>query len=324
MTIDDMLRGLALAVVLAAPVATAIAQEYPTRPVRIVSPFGSGTAGDVLGRVTAAKLGQRLGMNVLIENRPGGSGTTGAKYVLDSAPDGYTLLLGGGPLVLNQSLNPDVPFKMETDFAPIATFARTKILMFTANTPEAPKTFAELAARLRAKPLPYGSVGPVTMGRLTTEVVLHRAGLSAVHVPYKGSSDSLVAVIRGDVAFASDAIAPPLPQIRSGALRPLVVASAERLATLPDVPTLAEVGIPGVDINVWYGLFAPPKTAQAIVKRLADELAANNKDEDYRKRLADMQFETFDTPAGDFRGFIVKELGFWRDFFQSSKLKLEN
>jgi tripartite-type tricarboxylate transporter receptor subunit TctC len=300
------------------------AQDYPARPIRIVSPFGSGTAGDVLGRVTAAKLAQRLGQNVVVENRPGGSGVTGARHVAESAADGYTLLLGGGPLTLNQALNPDLTLKVETDLAPIASFARTKILMFTANNDRSPKTFAELMERLRAKPMPFGSVGPVTMGRLTTEVVLHRAGVSGAHVPYKGSSESLVAVIRGDVLFASDAVAPPLPQIRAGALRPLVVASSERLATLPEVPTLAEVGIPGVDINVWYGLFAPPKTAPAVIKRIADELAANNQDADYRNRLRDMQFEIFDSPGGDFRGFIVKELAFWQQFFQSSKLKLDN
>jgi len=300
------------------------AQEYPARPIRIVSPFGTGTAGDVLGRLTAFKLSQRLGVNVFVENRPGASGVTGAKHVSEAAPDGYTLLLGGGPLVLNQSLNPNLPLKIESDLAPIATFARTKIMMFTANNDQSPKTFAELVERLRAKPMPFGSVGPVTMGRLTTEVVLHRAGVTGTHVPYKGSSESLIAVIRGDVLFASDAVAPVLPQIKANALRALVVASNERLATLPEVPTLAEVGIPGVDINVWYGLFAPPNTPTAILKRIAGELAANNTDEDYRNRLREMQFETYNTPGGDIRGFILKELAFWRQFFQSSKLKLDN
>jgi len=303
---------------------SAVAQEYPNRPIRIVSPFGPGTAGDVLGRVTAAKLAQRLGQNVLVENRPGASGVTGAKHVADSTSDGYTLLLGGGPLVLNQALNPDLPLKVEIDLAPIATFARTKILMFTANSEQAPRSFSDLISRLRIKPAPFGSVGPVTMGRLTTEVVLHRAGVSGIQVAHKSSGESLASVLRGDVLFASDAVAPALPQIRAGALRPLVVASSERIATLPEVPTLAEVGIPGVDINVWYGLFAPSKTSPAILKRIAEELVRNNTDSDYLARLRDMQFETFNTPGGDFRGFILRELAFWQQFFQSSKLKLDN
>ena len=303
----------------------AMAQDYPSKPVRLISPFASGTAGDILGRLTAQKLTQKLNGNVVLENKPGASGTVGAKYVVDSASDGYTLLLGGGPLVLNQSLDPNLPFKVEKDLTPVATVARTKIIMVTANTPNTPKSLQELVAILRSKgeSVNYGSVGPVTMGRLTTAAVLNKAGVKATHVPYKGSSESLLALMRGDVLFGSDAVSAVLSQIRAGGLRPLAVASQERIAVLPDVPTLAEAGVPGVDINVWYGVFGPPKTSPQIVKRLADSLGAVVADADYRTQLANIQFETFHLGSSAFPDFILKELAFWQQFFQTTGIKLE-
>lgn len=301
------------------------AQDFPNRTIRIISPFAGGTAGDVLGRITVENLGRKLSSSVVLENRPGASGTVGAKYVVDAAPDGYTLLLGGGPLVLNQSTDPTLPFKVESDLSPVATIARTKIIMVTANNANTPKTLQELLGILktRGEQVNYGSVGPVTMGRLTTAVVLNKAGVTSTHIAYKGSSDSLTALLRGDVLFASDAVSAVLSQIKSNNLRPLAVASQNRIAVLPDVPTFAEAGVPGVDVNVWYGIFAPPKTPAAVVRRLSDGFGAVVADADYRNRLADIQFETFRVSDKAFHDFILKELAFWQQFFQSSGIKLE-
>jgi tripartite-type tricarboxylate transporter receptor subunit TctC len=318
------LRGVAggLAVLLAGG---ALAQDYPARPIRIVSPFATGTAGDLLGRVTAQKLAQHLGSSVVLENRPGASGTTGARHVVEAAPDGYTLLLGGGPLVLNQTLDPSIPFKVERDLLPVAAVARTKIIMVTRNRPDAPATLPELLSilRERGESVNYASVGPVTMGRLTTATVLGNAGVKATHVPYKGSSESLVALMRGDVLFASDAVSAVLAQIKAGNLRPLAVASQERLSTLPEVPTFAEAGVPGVDINVWYGMFLPARSPQAVASRLASALGAVVADPEYKAQLAALQFETFHPQGREFEGFIRRELDSWTRFFRTSGIQLE-
>jgi tripartite-type tricarboxylate transporter receptor subunit TctC len=306
--------------------AAAVAQDYPTRPIRIVSPFSTGTAGDMLGRLTAQRLAQHLGSSVVVENRPGASGTTGARHVMDSPPDGYTVLLGGGPLVLNQTLDPNLPVRVERDLLPVATVARTKIIMVTRNRPDAPATLQELLAilRERGEAVNYGSVGPVTMGRLTTAAVLSSAGVKATHVAYRGSSESLVALLRGDVLFASDAVSAVLGQINSGALRALAVASQERLPTLPNVPTLAEAGVSGVDINVWYGLFMPMRTPPAIAARLASAVGAVVADAEYKAQLAAMQFETFGMQGQQFEAFLRRELEFWAGFFRTTGIRLES
>lgn len=322
-------RGV-IAGVLGAPVlwgaVPAHAQDYPSRPIRIVSPFATGTAGDILGRVTAQRLAQHLGVNVVLENRPGASGTTGARHVADSMADGYTVLLGGGPLVLNQTLDPALPLRVERDLMAVATVARTKIVMVTRNRPESPADFQALVALLRERGerVTYGSVGPVTMGRLTTAAVLNGAGLQATHVPYRGSGDLLIALMRGDVAFASDAVSAVLAQINSGELRALAVASQDRLPTLPNVPTFAEAGVPGVDINVWYGLFLPVRSPPAAAARLASAVAAVVADAEYQAQLAGMQFEPFHLDGPRFDAFLRRELDFWAGFFRTTGIRLES
>jgi tripartite-type tricarboxylate transporter receptor subunit TctC len=300
------------------------AQGYPNNTIRLVSPFAAGTAGDNLGRLTAQKLSEKMGVSVVLENRPGASGTVGADYVRNAKPDGYTILLGGGPLALNQSLDPTIPFKVEKDFTPLATIARTKIIVVTGNRPDTPKTMGELLSVLRTKgeSVNYGSVGPVTMGRLTTAAILNKTGLRATHVAYKGSNESLIALMRGDVLFASDAVSAVLGQIRSNQLRPLAVASDQRLPTLPDVPTLAEAGVSGVDLNVWYGLLAPAGLPDAVAAKLAQGIAAVAADAGYRSSLANIQFEVFHQQQAEFRAFILKELEAWSTFFRVSKLDL--
>jgi tripartite-type tricarboxylate transporter receptor subunit TctC len=300
------------------------AQGYPNNTIRLISPFAAGTAGDNLGRLTAQKLSEKMGVSVVLENRPGASGTVGAEFVRNAKPDGYTILLGGGPLALNQALDPTIPFKVEKDFTPLATIARTKIIIVTGNNPDTPKTMGELLTVLRTKgeSVNYGSVGPVTMGRLTTAAILNKTGLRATHVAYKGSSESLIALMRGDVLFASDAVSAVLGPIKSNQLRPLAVASDRRLPTLPDVPTLAEAGVPGVDLNVWYGLLAPPGLPDAVVAKLAQGISAVAADASYRNSLANIQFEVFHQQQAEFRSFILKELDAWSTFFRTSKLDL--
>lgn len=300
------------------------AQGYPNNTIRLISPFAAGTAGDNLGRLTAQKLSEKMGVSVVLENRPGASGTVGAEFVRNAKPDGYTILLGGGPLALNQALDPTIPFKVEKDFTPLATIARTKIIIVTGNNPDTPKTMGELLTVLRTKgeSVNYGSVGPVTMGRLTTAAILNKTGLRATHVAYKGSSEPLIALMRGDVLFASDAVSAVLGPIKSNQLRPLAVASDRRLPTLPDVPTLAEAGVPGVDLNVWYGLLAPPGLPDAVVAKLAQGISAVAADASYRNSLANIQFEVFHQQQAEFRSFILKELDAWSTFFRTSKLDL--
>lgn len=301
----------------------AVAQTYPTKPIRYIVPFGPGTGSDVLGRVIALKLSEQMGQSVVIDNRPGASGAVGTEMGAKAAPDGYTLTLATNATMITYPNLTTVNYRVATDFVPVALFARTSMLLVTANQPANPKSVAELIAQTRAKRISFASNGAGTIGHLTSELFLRKSGLEATHVAYKGSGQSHTDVIRGELLFMVDTPVATLPQVRGGRMRALAVTGNERLPTLPDVPTFAEAGVPDLRLYAWWGTFAPKQTPAAIVRRLHDETLKAVQAPETTTRLKAMELEQFQMPVAKYAGFIEEEWRFWQGFLRQSGIRLD-
>jgi tripartite-type tricarboxylate transporter receptor subunit TctC len=314
----------ALAAVLASAALVApAAAEFPDKPVKIVVAFAPGTGSDVLARLVANGMGPILGGSVIVDNRPGGGGIVGTESVARSPADGYTITLGTtSTLVTNPALNPDVKYSVEKDFAPVAGLGKAWYVIVTANTPESPKTLAELTARMKAQPGAFASAGQGTITHLASEMYLHRMGVkNATHIPYKGSSQALTDVTGGQMLFASDTVAAALPLIRGGKLRALAVTAPERLATLPDVPTTKELGYPDLRAHAWLVLMAPAGTPAPVVAKLADSAIKAMNTPDMREKLKAQELEPMILDSKALGEFIRNETPYWNNFIKSSGIK---
>jgi tripartite-type tricarboxylate transporter receptor subunit TctC len=248
------------------------AQDYPSRPVRVIVPFAPGGPNDLIVRLVAPKLGESLGQPFLVENRPGAGGNIGTDYVAKSAPDGYTLLsVGPGSLIINPLMG-KVPYDTERDFAPVALMARAPNAL-VAHPSLAARSVKELIALARARPgaINYGSGGNGSTPHLAAALFAAMAGIELTHIPYKGTAPATADLIGGQIQIAFLGIPAVLPHARSGKLRVLAVTGLQRSAELPEVPTVDESGVPGYEVNPWYGLLAPAGTPRAIVARLGAE-----------------------------------------------------
>jgi tripartite-type tricarboxylate transporter receptor subunit TctC len=245
-------------------------QDYPNRPIRMVVGFPPGGGTDVVARIITPRLSELLGQSVIIENRPGATGTMAAGQVAKSAPDGYTLMMGHVSVnAIAPSLFKNLSYDVIKDFAPVAIAAA--VPHFVVVHPSVPaKSLREMIDYVRARPgkLTYPSAGNGSMPHLAGEVFKAQAGLDILHVPYKGSGQSMADLLGGQHVVAFDTMPASAPHVRSGKLRPLAVSSAQRLPAFPDVPTAREAGLPDYVITTWYGVFAPAGTPPAIVKRL--------------------------------------------------------
>src|SRR6266850_7503205 len=263
-----------LAILLTLACGLASAQEYPTKPVRMVVGFPPGGGTDVVARIVQPRLSELLGQAVVIDNRPGATGTVAAGQVAKSAPDGYTIMMGHVSVnAIAPSLFANLPYDVNRDFAPIALAAAVPHLVVV--HPSVPATtLKELVAYLKAQPakLTFPSAGNGSMPHLAGEVFQSLAGVKMVHVPYKGTGQSMQDLLGGQHLVAFDTMPASAPHVRSGKLRALAVSSAERVSTLPEVPTAVEAGLPGYVVTTWYGVFAPAATPPAIVKRLHADL----------------------------------------------------
>ena len=256
--------------------ADAAVGDWPTRPIRVVVPYATGGPSDVLVRLVAPRLSERLGQPVIVDNRPGASGNIGTDFVAKSAPDGYTLVIGTNTTAANATLFRNMPFDILTAFAPITTLFRDgNILVVPAAFPAT--SVAELVALARAKPgtLTYASSGNGTSTHLAGVLLSQATGVDIVHIPYKGIAAGITDVIGGQVSMMFTSIAIVSPQIRAGTLRALAVTRDRRLPGFPDLPTMGEAGYPGFELtNGWGGLWAPAGTPPAIIRRLHDEIVA--------------------------------------------------
>ena len=305
------MRKLLLAMFFMVLASSAPAQDYPNRAIRIVVPLSPAGGTDGLARVVAAKLRDRLGQSVIVENRAGAAGNIGAEFVFNSPPDGYTLLFTQpAPLVVNKDLYGKLPFEPEK-FVPIALVSLQDLLL--AAHPGVPAgTLQELIAYAKANPgkLNYGSSGAGSAPHLAAELFKSMAGVDMVHVPYKGSGESQLAVLSGEVDFVFFAFSSALANARAGKLRPLAVGGTKRNPQLPDVPSVSEV-VKGFQGSSWTALVAPPGTPPEIVDRLSSAILAITKEPDVRKRLLDAGDEASDATPAEMARFLDEERKRW-------------
>ncbi|MSP45073.1 MAG: tripartite tricarboxylate transporter substrate binding protein [Xanthobacteraceae bacterium] len=252
------------------------AQTYPDRPIRLIAPFPAGGLADVLARAVGDEMSKTLGQPVIVENRAGAGGNTGADAVAKAAPDGYTLLMASaGILTANPFLYAQMPFNVETAFIPVSNVADMSMLVVV-NPKVETKTLKEFVALAKAQPgkLNFGSPGIGTTGHLGLAMLMHAADLKIAHVPYRGAAPAITDLIAGQIDGVVDNPPTVISHIQSGTLRPLAVAAKERLALLPDVPTAAEQGVANYEASSWFGIAAPAGTPPAIIARLHQAIAA--------------------------------------------------
>jgi len=267
----------------------AFAQTYPAKPITLVVPFPPGGTTDVLARTLAQKLTEAWGQAVIVDNKPGAGATIGATYVAKAAPDGYTLLMGAVHHTIATSLYKSLPYDFQRDLAPVTVVALVpNVLAINPSVPA--KTVKELVAYGKANPgkLAYGSNGQGTLQHLIGEQFSAMNGVEMLHVPYKGSGPLTTDLIAGQVSMSFDTITPVLQQIKAGKLRALAVTTGKRSPALPDVPTLAEAGLPGFDQGSWFGILAPAKTPPEIVNKLNAEIVKILDMPDVQQKFADI------------------------------------
>ena len=299
-------------------------EPYPSRPVRLVLGFAPGTGSDVLGRGLTDRLSQQTGGTFLPDNRPGAGGRIATRHVIDSDPDGYTLTLGtNATLIVVPALSTPPPYDIAKDLTPVSMVGRASMVLVTGNTTAAPKSVPELLMRLGKGSQSFSSAGVGTMGHLAAELVLTTVGAKAVHVPYRGSSQSLTDVARGDVLFAVDTAAAVHPFVANGSLRPLAVTGDHRLGEIPNVPTFAEAGLGGAEISAWWGVLAPAHTPPQIVTQLGDDIATAMQSAEMATFLGPLDIEPFVLRGDAFAAFIRKESDRLGGFIQRSGLHLE-
>ena len=315
--------ALAAACVVAAPPATG--QGYPTKPVKLVVPFPPGGSLDFAGRLIAQKLTEAWSQSVVVENKPGASGNIGADLVAKAPADGYTILLGAlSTHAVNPSLYASMPYDAVRDFAPITLIAVTpNVLVVNANSPV--RNVAEFIAYTKANPgkLSFGSGSNGSAGHLAGELYKVETGTDAVHIPYKGGAPATQALLAGDTQFMFDNLANAMAQVKGGKLRALAVTTARRSSLAPDLPTMAEAGLPGFDISTWYGLFAPAGTPSAIVAKWNADVTKILNAPDVRARfVADGAEPVPDTPE-QFSQFIAAELAKYARIVKASGAKID-
>jgi tripartite-type tricarboxylate transporter receptor subunit TctC len=312
----------ALAVALVSSYTTsAMAQAYPTKPIRVIVPSGAGGSVDTLARLVTQKMSARLGQQVVVENRSGSGGVIGTEIAARSAPDGYTLLMAYGSHVVNPTLYPKLPYDTVRDFLPITQVAVQPLL---ANVhPALPvKSVKELVALAKARPgqLNYGSAGSGSGGHLATEILCMMANVKMTHVPYKGSAAAMFDVVAGNTQLMILTLITSLPQVRAGKLRAIGITSTKRSPIVPDVPAVAET-IPGYDVEVSYFLLAPAGTSRDIVTKLNAEAARALKQPDVVERLArDGATPIGNTPEQTAR-YIDQEIVKWGKAVKASGAK---
>jgi len=308
-----MRRRALLGVALAATAGAARAQSYPSRPLRIVVPFAAGAGVlDIMARLVGRHLGESLGQQVVIDNRPGAGGIVGAEVVAKAEPDGYTLLMGNTALVVSPYLYARLPFDPLADFVPL-TMVNTAPLLLVVHPAVPARSAAELLAYAKARPgqLNYGSGGVGTTPYLATELLKSMAGIDVVHVPYKGGAPALADLVAGQLTFMIENVPGTLPLVKSGKLRALAITSAHRFPLVPELPTLSEAGVAGYEMVGWNGLFAARGTAQAIVDQLSETLIKTMLLADVKSQMADLGAEPGGNSAREFSAFVKAEPVRW-------------
>jgi tripartite-type tricarboxylate transporter receptor subunit TctC len=300
------------------------AQSYPARQVRIVVPFPPGGTSDILARTIGARLSAPLGQPVVVENRPGAGGNIAADHVAKSAPDGYTLIMGTSSLAISQSLYAKLTYNLVQDFAPI-TQAVNYTNLLVVHPSAGVSSVAELLALAKAKPgsLSYGTAGNGTPPHMTGELFKAYTGVNILHIPYKGGAPAIVDLVAGQIPMMFDNVPPLLPHVRSGRIKPLAVTSLSRIAVLPDVPTLHELGLKDFDAVGWNGLLAPAGTPREIIARVHGEVVRVLRAPEVRDQLTAQGADVVGNSPEEFSAWIKTEVKKWADVVKASGAKID-
>ncbi|HEY6705600.1 MAG TPA: tripartite tricarboxylate transporter substrate binding protein [Xanthobacteraceae bacterium] len=303
--------------------APAAAQDWPTKTVRIVVPFGPGSTPDMVARLIADRLQQKVGQSFVIENKPGASGNLGTDAVAKAEPDGATIGVSiGGPLAINTLLFSKLPYDPAKDIAPITQLI-TQPSALVVNSAVGVNSVAELVALLKREPGKYnfGSIGNGSLSHLAMEAIALKSGTQMVHVPYPGSPQAMTAVLRGDVAMACLPAIAVTPHVASGKVKILAVSTGKRSALLPDIPTLKEAGI-DVEADAWMGLIAPARTPEAAIAKIHNEVVDAIKAPEAREKLAIQLMEPVGNSPAEFRAVIEREVARWAPVIKAIDLRI--
>ena len=318
------MRVFAFSALLAAS-AAAFAQTYPSKPIRLIVPFPPGGSADILARAIGQKAGEGLGQPFVVENRPGAGTAIGADALAKSAPDGYAVMIGTvSSHAINPALNPKLPYDPLKDFTPVSLVATIPFAMIVHPSVPA-KDVQEFIALAKAKPgsLNYSSAGNGTSNHLAGELLKSMARVDIVHVPYKGSAPALNDLIAGQVSLMFDLVLTAAPHVKSGAVRGLAVTGAQRSSALPELPTVAESGVPGYEVSAWFGIFAPAGLAQPVVQRLNAEFVKGLQQPDLRQRLASQGAEPLTSTPDEFGNYLRSEIAKWAKVVKESGMKVD-
>jgi tripartite-type tricarboxylate transporter receptor subunit TctC len=324
MSLRTLTAGLAVCT-LAVAATTAAAQTFPSKPITLVVPFPAGGALDAVARPMADEMRKSLGQPVVVENVAGAGGTVGTGNVARAAPDGHTILLGSvATHAIAAGIYPKLPYDPIAGFAPISQLTRGPLVLATAPQVQA-GSVRDLVAAAKASPgkLNYASTGNGTALHVAGELFKSAAGIDVQHVPYRGGGQAMTALMAGEVAYIIGNTQLVMPQVSGGKIKALAVTGDRRLAALPDVPTFAEAGTPGVDVVTWFGLFAPAGTPADVVQRLNAAATTALKSDAVRQSLAAMGDEPVGTSAADFTAFVKSEHQRWVQITRAAGIKVE-
>ena len=319
-----LMRWCCFGAVLAMVSACLHAAEFPSRPIRLVVPSTPGGALDVLGRAMSPKLGEKWGQQVVIDNRAGAGGIIGTEMVAKAAPDGHTLLIVTTGFVTNPFLYKSLPYETPRDFLPIILAGMTaNVVVVHPSVPV--RNLKELIALAKGKPgqLNFASSGVGTGGHLATELLIRMAGLKLTHVPYKGAGAATTAVVAGETQLLITAVAAALQQTKAGRLRPIAVTGKKRSDELPDLPTVAEAGLPGYVAESWYGMFGPAAMPKALVTRIYGDILSVICMPEVADQLSSVGFDIIGMPPDEWGAFINTELKTWSAVIKESGIKVE-
>jgi tripartite-type tricarboxylate transporter receptor subunit TctC len=302
----------AAALALVAAALPASAQEWPSKPVRMIVPFAPGGSADVFGRFIAQRLQESLGQSFVIDNRPGAGSVIGTDAVAKAAPDGYTLLVMSNTHTVNESLIKNKPYQLMRDFVPVAPLNFSDLVLVTKSSLPA-KTLGELIATAKARPgaLSYASSGPGTPYHMAGELFKVMSGTFIVHIPYRGSAGARTDILGGQVDFMFDAIPTMTEHIKSGKVKALATTGKTRSATLPDLPTVGEAGVPGYEATIWLGIVAPKGTPPAIVNKLNAEIARITGNPDVRKAWTAQGTTAMTMGVDEFSRYMTADIAKW-------------
>lgn len=317
----------AVAIATAFAYGPAVAQgspSYPDKPVRIVVGYQAGGPTDTVARLVAAKLQEAFKQPFIVENKPGAGSNIASEYMAKQAADGYTLMVAAAPITMNPFLYKSLKYDVQKSFTPISMLMSAPVILGV-NTKVPAKNLEELIALAKKQPggLTYGSSGTGGTVHLAAEMLRQRTNINVLHVPYKGAAPALNDLMAGHVTMAFMTSVSHIPHLKSGNPRPIAVASSQRLPQLPDVPTMAEAGLAGFEVDSWNGLFAPAGTPPDIIKRLQDETIKAVKDPVVREKLIAQGAVPAGTTSEEFGAHIAKEVSHWSSFLKTANISMD-